>query len=96
MADWRTIQMFLSPRQPAIYEVEINLDAPDARCSCPTFKGRKTCRHTKFVMARMDSHGGNYPLLVHEDAEKSDISQVMSTPDSFRQFVVRYGKIEVL
>lgn len=96
MSDWRTLQMFLSPRQPAIYEVDMDLDSQDTRCNCPTYKGRRVCRHVKFVKARMESNGGNYPLMVHEHAEKEDISQVMSDPDRFREFIVRYGRVEVL
>ena len=93
---WRTIQLFLSPRQPAIYEVEIDLDSSSARCTCPTYKGRKTCRHTKFVSARMDSNSGHYPLYIHEKAASEDLSEVMSTPETFREFVIKYGKVEVL
>ena len=96
MADWRTIQLFLSPKQPAIYEVQINLDEPLTRCNCPTFKGRRACRHTKLVSARMEGNDGSYPMLVSERAEEADISKVMSDPDAFREFVVKYGKIEVL
>lgn len=96
MADWRTVQLFLSPRQPAIYEVQINLDEEGIRCTCPTYKGKKTCRHSKFVHARMESNEGHYPLMVREEAEGEDISEVMATSESFRQFVVKYGKIEVL
>lgn len=96
MADWRTLQVFLSPRQPAIYEVDLELESQDTRCSCPTFKGRKACRHVKFVKARMDGNGGHYPLLVHENAENENISEVMADPDAFREFIVKYGRVEVL
>lgn len=95
-SDWRTVQLFLSQRQPAIYEVEINLDGPGARCTCPSYKGRRSCRHTKFVADKMQDNGGHYPLLVRESAEEEDISSVMSSPEAFRDFVVRYGKVEVL
>lgn len=94
--DWRTIQLFLSTRQPAIFEVEINLESSRARCNCPTFKGRKACRHSKFVLARMDSNDGHYPLMIHETAAAEDITDIMSSPESFREFVVKYGKVEVL
>lgn len=94
--DWRTLQVFLSPRQPAIYEVEMDLDTQTIRCTCPTFKGRKACRHTKFVSARMEGNNGNYPMLVHERAEAEDIKDVMSSSDKFREFVVKYGRVEVL
>lgn len=95
-AEWRILQVFLSPRQPAIYEVELNLDSQEVRCTCPTYKGRQTCRHLKFVKARMDGNDGNYPLMVAEKAESENIEEVMSTPDKFREFVVKYGKVEVL
>lgn len=96
MSDWRTLQVFLSPRQPAIYEVDLDLDSQETRCSCPTFKGRKTCRHVKFVHARMEGNGGHYPLLVSEKAENENISEVMSDPGAFRDFIVKYGRVEVL
>lgn len=96
MSEWRTVQVFLSPKQPAVYEVELNLDELDARCNCPTFKGRKACRHTKLVMARIEGNDGHYPLMVHESAESENASEVMSTPEKFRDFVISYGKIEVL
>jgi hypothetical protein len=96
MTGWRILQVFLSSRQPAIYEVELNLDSQEVRCSCPTYKGRKSCRHLKFVKARMDGNDGNYPLMVHETAEAESIEDVMSTPDKFREFVVKYGKVEVI
>ena len=96
MADWRTVQLFLSSKQPAVYEVQIDLEYHDSKCTCPTFKARKLCRHTKFVDARIESNDGQYPLMVHERAEDENIDEVTSTPEEFRKFVVKYGKIEVL
>lgn len=94
--DWRTVQLFLSTRQPAVYEVQIDLNNSAARCNCPTYKGRKACRHTKFVTARMNNNDGHYPLLIQETAASEDLTDVMSTPESFREFVVKYGRVEVL
>lgn len=97
MADeWRTIQLFLSARQPAIYEVEINMDSMDTRCTCPTYKGRRKCRHTKFVEARRDGNGGNYPLYIRDSGGEDNLSEVITSRDEFRAFVVHYGKVEVL
>lgn len=94
--DWRTLQVFLSPDRPAIYEVDLALGTTNVRCSCPTFKGRKSCRHSKFVKARMDGNDGHYPLMVHESAEGENITEVMATQESFREFIVKYGRVEVL
>jgi hypothetical protein len=96
MADWRTVQVFLSPRQPTVYEVELNLDNADARCSCPTYRARTACRHTKAVKTRMRDAGGHYPIMLHENAETSDLSDSLDDPKTFREFVVRFGKVEVL
>lgn len=94
--DWRTVQLFLSPRQPAVFEVEMNLEDATARCNCPTYKGRSVCRHTKFVVARLESNNGHYPLMVHENSQADDLTSVMTTGKKFRDFVVKYGRIEVL
>jgi len=94
--DWRTLQVFLSSRQPAIYEVELELDSQATRCSCPTFKGKRNCRHITFVKAKMLDNGGNYPMLVREQAEEEDIKLVMASAPRFREFVVKYGRVEVL
>ena len=96
MSDWRTVQVFLSPRQPAVYEVELNIDDADARCSCPTFRARSVCRHTKAVKSRMRDSNGQYPILLHENAQTSELSDSLDDPEAFRDYVVRYGKVEVL
>lgn len=96
MSDWRTLQMFLSPQKPAVYEVDMDLDTQATRCNCPTFKGRNSCRHVKFVKARMEGNSGNYPLMIHERAEKENLTDVLSDAGKFRDFIVRYGRIEVL
>jgi hypothetical protein len=88
--------MFLSPKQPGVYEVQIDLDTEDSICSCPTFRVRKTCRHVKFVNARIESNDGHYPLMVNERAEMVAAGEALKNPEAFRDFVIKYGKIEVL
>lgn len=94
--DWRMVQLFLSPRQPAVFEVEMNLENSNVRCTCPTFKGRTTCRHTKFVSACMDNHDGFYPLMVAATAPTDGMNEAMESPEKFRDFVLKYAKVEVL
>lgn len=95
-SEWRTVQVFLSPRQPAVFEVELNTKSAKARCSCPTFTAKKTCRHTKVVYARMTESGGQYPILLQEDAKEELLSESLADATKFREFIVRFGKVEVL
>lgn len=34
--------------------------------------------------------------MVHESAEGENITEVMATQESFREFIVKYGRVEVL
>jgi hypothetical protein len=34
--------------------------------------------------------------MVRESAEAENISEVTATPEAFREFVLKYGKIEVI
>ena len=99
-ADWRMVQVFLSARQPAIYEVEIDMDKskPDTatRCSCPTYRRNNKCRHTEWIQQQMVTHDGKYPLRIHRSAGVDNMHHVMGSASAFRDFVVRYGRVEVL
>lgn len=95
--DVRLVQVFLSPSQtpgPGIFEVSAN-ESGGLFCTCPGFKGRKTCKHTKFVQARIDSNGGNYPLEISSRATQEDAQRAKKSNEDFRDFVIRYGRIEV-
>jgi hypothetical protein len=96
MPDWRTVQLFLSPRHPAIYEVELDLDNADARCSCPTYRARSKCRHTTAVQSRMQDSNGQYPIMFQHNVTDEAISDCLDDPVAFRDYVVRFGKVEVL
>jgi len=94
---WRTVQVFLSPRHPAVYEVELNLDSGAPRCSCPTFRAKDACRHVKAVRERMADSGGQYPIMLNESATEMDIAgAAIKDPQKFRELILRFGKVEVL
>lgn len=93
----RLIQVFLSPTAtpgPNVFEVSSNTNGV-LFCNCPGFKGRNTCKHTKFVKARIDSNNGHYPLEISKKATEEDAEKAKKSPEDFRQFVIRFGKIEV-
>lgn len=93
----RLIQVFLSPTAtpgPNIYEVT-NSTSGTLYCNCPGFLGRSTCKHTKFVKARIDSNGGHYPLEISKRATEEDAEIAKESAEAFREFVIKFAKIEV-
>jgi hypothetical protein len=93
--EWRTVQVFLSPKGTGIYEVEMTMDATEIRCNCPTYKSRMRCRHVKFVESKIDESGA-YPIFVHPSARDEDLADHVTDRDRFRKFVLKYAKIEVV
>jgi hypothetical protein len=93
----RLIQVFLSPTAtpgPSIFEVSSSPEG-SLSCTCSGYKGRTTCKHTRFVKARIDSNNGNYPLEVSKAATEEDTEKAKESPEAFREFVIRFAKIEV-
>lgn len=93
--EWRVVQIFLSPKGAGIFEVEMTTDGSDVRCNCPTFKSRSTCRHARWVLGKIDETGV-FPVMVLSSASEIDIAEQMSDPEAFRDFIIKYGKIEVV
>jgi hypothetical protein len=97
MEQTRLIQVFLSPAAtpgPCIFEVS-SVTGGALTCTCPGFNGRKTCKHTRFVKARIDSNGGHYPLEISKRATDEDAEKAKESPEEFRKFVINFAKIEV-
>jgi hypothetical protein len=96
--DTKLVQVFLSQSQtpgPGIFEVSVD-DDNKFYCTCQGYKGRNTCKHVKFVQARVKSNGGdNYPLEFSSRATKDDVFKAKQSKEEFRDFVIRFGKIEV-
>jgi hypothetical protein len=96
--DLRLIQVFLTQQQtpgPGIFEVSTD-KKDNLYCSCAGFKGRSFCKHVKFVKARIENNGGTYPLEISVKASKEDAERAQESNSAFREFVIRYGKIEVV
>jgi transposase len=94
MAEWRTLQMFLSSR--GVFEVELNMSTSSTRCTCPGYATRKYCKHTRWVESRMKTNGGTYPMSISTRAPAVEATRANKSPAAFRDFVVKYGKIEVV
>jgi hypothetical protein len=94
----KLMQVFLTQGNtpgPSVYEVSEN-QKNRLVCTCPGFRGRSTCKHVKFVQARVDNNGGVYPLEVTQRATIEDADKARQSNTDFREFVLKFGKIEVV
>lgn len=96
--EFKIVQIFLpvSPtRGPEIYEVSSN--EVTLKCTCDYFITRNKCRHIDFVQARIDSNGGKtYPLEISSRATQEDAAKAQESVDNFREFIIKFGKVEVI
>jgi len=93
----RLLQIFLSPTGnpgPGIFEVCIKPGGA-LTCTCSGYNGRKTCKHTRFVQSRIDSHGGTYPHEISTRTTPEDAQKAEDSDEAFRDFIIKFGKIEV-
>jgi len=93
----RLVQVFLSQAHtpgPGIYEVTSD-SYGRLFCTCPGFNGRNNCKHTKFVQARIEQNNGSYPLEISKRATQEDAIKAKFSDKDFREFVIKFGKIEV-
>lgn len=93
----RLVQVFLSNTKtpgPGIYEVTVDKDDV-LHCTCPGYVSRKNCKHTRFVKSRIEHNNGNYPLEISSRATQDDADSAQSSNKAFREFVIKFGRIEV-
>lgn len=94
-ADWRTIQIFLS--NDGVHEVEMFTNDPrKMRCTCPVYKQGKRCKHIRHIRGIMEHNGGDYSVMIPDTLSEAEIEQAILEPDTFREFLVKYSKIEVI
>jgi hypothetical protein len=94
MSTWQVTQLFLSDSGP--HEVWINIDNKKLRCNCEGFNARSLCKHTRYVSEKMKNNFGVYPVEISSKAPQEDAAIASLDPVMFRDFLLRYGKIEVL
>jgi hypothetical protein len=91
-ADWRTIQFFLS--EEGVFEVEADsVNWRIMRCSCPKFTFSSRCSHVAKVKKELRTNDGTWSLKVPDEVEEEEILGMGDTAESFRDFILRYGKI---
>jgi len=100
-SNYRTIQVFLNKKlnidgAPEVYEVSIHADGPtDIRCSCSTFGNIGYCTHSIKVSKKIEKNNGSFGLLVPENVPDELAHQAFSSSESSREFILKYGKIEI-
>jgi hypothetical protein len=94
MSDWQATQIFLS--DTGVHEVQINLDSARLRCDCPGYSSRSQCKHTRFVKSKMLENDGVYPVEVSNKASAEESEEARLDPSSFRKFLFKYGRVEVV
>ena len=93
---WRTVQLFISAQAAGVFEVEVDTETKRTRCNCPVWKKTAVCKHTTFVDARMRLNRGHYSILVPNEISEDVALQASDDPKKFRDFVVKYAKVEVI
>lgn len=93
---WRTVQLFISAQAAGVFEVEVDTDSKAVRCSCPVWKKTDTCKHANFVKSKMRMNNGHYSILVPTEIPEEIAIEASDDPAKFRDFVVKYAKVEVI
>jgi hypothetical protein len=94
-SDWRTVQQFISEQAIGVFDVDVNTETKETRCNCPVWIKRGSCKHTQFVNFRI-KHTGHYSILIPTEVPEELAAEANEDPKKFREFVVKYAKIEVL
>lgn len=92
--DWRTVQLFLE--QSGVVEVEVDsLNVKNVRCTCSSSL-IKPCAHVKFVKKNMQENDGHYTVSIPVEVDDEDAAAATSSAEAFRNFIIKYGKVEVI
>lgn len=93
---WRTVQVFISSQAAGVFEVEVDTETKQTRCSCPVWKKSATCKHVSFVKQRMRHSNGHYSIQIPNEVPEELAHEASESPEAFREFVLKYAKIEVI
>jgi hypothetical protein len=92
---WRTVQIFLDA--DGVAEVELDSEnSSKMRCTCLTFSNAARCKHTKYIRKQLSDNDGHYSILIPEEVDDELALEAMEDPAAFRDFIIRYGKVEVI
>ena len=93
---WRTVQLFISAQAAGVFEVEVDTDTQKVRCNCPVWRKSASCKHANFVNNRMRFNDGQYAIMIPNEIPEELAVEANDDPKKFRDFVVKYAKVEVI
>lgn len=92
---WRTVQLFLE--EYGVCEVEVDQENNQkARCTCPGFNRTGRCKHVKHVRDMMNANDGHYSIHIPVEVEEEEAINAFADASKFRDFIIKYGKVEVI
>lgn len=95
ISDWKTVQLFLD--EAGVSEVQIDsLNPYSVRCNCRGTKPSTKCAHVKHVKKVMGENDGHYTIHIPVEVDEDIADLAMSDNDAFRDFIIRYAKVEVI
>ena len=97
MQDRRLIQVFLpKTATPGVSIYEVSSD-PDGvlYCNCAGYVDKGTCKHVRLVNSRIKENKGTYPLEMIAKSSKEEAEEARASAESFRNYIIKFGKIEV-
>jgi hypothetical protein len=80
---------------PTIIEVGVN-DSKKVVCNCNRFIANTSCKHVRFVKYSMEKNNGVYDNGVSIRATAQDKHRASLSSKNRREFVARFGTIEVI
>lgn len=94
ISDWRTVQLFLD--LTGVVEVQVDsLNPNSVRCDCKG-AGTTRCAHVKHVRREMAANDGHYTIHIPVEVDEDIAELAMGDSAAFRDFIIKYGKVEVI
>jgi len=98
----RTIQIFISNKlntknELEVSEVSMNAESTGSiQCTCKDYKKLEICKHANYVIKKIEDNEGSFGLLIPENVPDEVAFLAFNDADSSRNFILNYGKIEVM
>lgn len=87
----KTVQFFVG--STGVEEVKLNSDKKFV-CTCDGFKQRRKCKHVTWV--EMQFEKDTFSMQIDKSTPDYEIKKAKESDEAFRNFLIRYGKIEVV